>query len=286
MRQDQLYSIGQASKICHLSVQTLRFYDKLGLVRPSETDKSSGYRYYSNTDLLHVKIVQGLKELNFTLEEIGQALRDNKLPRMMEMMESKHKETLREMRRLEQVAAAIKQRMSQVNYLQALSNEFKELDVLIEMKSFQDRYVASDRGNYACGMEASAVRFSGLFQKVAMNGLMPNGYIMSVYHENIMTFDREDSDIEVCVPIERGENTATFTRTVEGGDYVTALYCGLPNEESCKRIYGKVLDWIEANGYEESGPSIEQYLVDMTQMRNPEDFIVELQVPVKKRLTL
>ncbi len=44
MRKDQRYSIGQASKICNLSIQTLRFYDKIGLVHPSETDKFTGYR--------------------------------------------------------------------------------------------------------------------------------------------------------------------------------------------------------------------------------------------------
>ncbi|MFC4303711.1 MerR family transcriptional regulator [Cohnella boryungensis] len=287
MRKDQLYSIGQASKICNLSIQTLRFYDKLGLVNPSETDKFTGYRYYSNLDLLHVKVVQGLKSLNFTLEEIAHTLKSNKLNSMMEMMEAKHAETLQEVRRLEQITAAIEQRMEQVNYLQSLSDEFKELDVLVELKRYPDRYVAFDRGRHARGMEPSTARFSELFQKVAVNGLIPNGYIMSVYHENIMTFDNDEaSDIEVCIPVERGESMAAFTRNIEGGEYITALYGGLPNGESCKRIYGKTREWMRTNGYEESGPAIELYLVDMTQMTKPEEFIVELQVPVIKRLTL
>ncbi|RKP47917.1 MerR family transcriptional regulator [Cohnella endophytica] len=286
MRQDQLYSIGQASKICNLSIQTLRFYDKIGLVHPSETDKHSGYRYYSNLDLLHIKIVQGLKSLNFKLEEISHTLKSEKLDRIMAMMKTKHEETLQEVRRLEKVATAIEQRMAQVNFLQALGGEFKELDILVEMKHYPDRHVAFDRGRYACGMEPSVVRFTELFHKVEENGLTPNGYIMTVYHENIMIFDRQDSDIEVCIPVDSRGTTADFTRTIAGGEYITALYCGVPNEESCKRIYGKLLEWMKTNGYEESGPAIEQYLVDMTQMGKPEEFIVELQVPVIKGLTL
>jgi MerR family transcriptional regulator, activator of bmr gene len=43
---------------------------------------------------------------------------------------------------------------------------------------------------------------------------------------------------------------------------------------------------MERNGYIECGPSIEQYLVDMAQMMKPEEFIVELQVSVRKVLTL
>ncbi|WEK54139.1 MAG: MerR family transcriptional regulator [Candidatus Cohnella colombiensis] len=287
MRKDQLYSIGQASKICNLSIQTLRFYDKIGLVNPSETDKYSGYRYYSNLDLLHIKIVQGLKSLNFKLEEISRTLKSEKLDRIMEMMETKHAETLQEVRRLEQIATTIEQRMNQMTYLQALGDEFKKLDVLVEMKYIPDRYVAFDRKRYACGMEPSIVRFTELFHKIEANGLIPSGYIMTIYHENIMTFDRQDSDIEVCIPVDRIGTAAAFTRLVEEGEYITALYCGVPNEESCKRIYGKLLEWMNTNGYDERGPAIEQYLVDMTQMSKPEEFIVELQVPIiKKSLTL
>ncbi|MUT67440.1 MerR family transcriptional regulator [Paenibacillus sp. NEAU-GSW1] len=286
MRKDQLYSIGQASKICNLSIQTLRFYDKIGLVNPSETDKFTGYRYYSNHDLLHVKIVQGLKSLNFKLEEISHTLKSNKLNSMMEMMEAKHAEALQEIRRLEQITTAIEQRMAQVNYLQALSDEFKELDVLIELKNYPDRCVAFDRRRDAVGMERSVTRFTELFHKIEMNGLTPHGYTMSVYHENIMTFEQHDCDIEVCIPVESGGAESASTRIIEGGEFITALYCGIPNRESCKRIYGKLLEWMSTNGYDEIGPSMEQYLVDMTQMGKPEDFIVELQVPVTKRLTL
>lgn len=40
------------------------------------------------------------------------------------------------------------------------------------------------------------------------------------------------------------------------------------------------------NGYEENGPVLERYLIDFTHMRNTDDFIVDLQIPVKCVLTL
>jgi effector-binding domain-containing protein len=62
-----------------------------------------------------------------------------------------------------------------------------------------------------------------------------------------------------------------LTRTIEGDNYLTALYVGIPNQNSCKRVYRIMLHRMETNRYVETGPAIEQYLGDMTQMMKPED---------------
>ena len=284
---DQYFSIGQAAKICNISVQSLRFYDKLGLVIPSHTDKSSGYRYYSNFDLLYIKIVQDMKALNFSLEEIKATMKNGSLDSLVEKLETKRKHTMAEIIQLERIVESIGQRTNQIGYLKELGNELKDLEVLVELKQLPERHVLYNRRRSACGMDASIMQFTELFQKAETNGLIPKR-LMTIYHENIMTFDRNDSDLEFCITTDSlGDQASTdFTRIIPGGDYITALYCGIPNTESCKRIYSKLLEWIERNHYMEIGPSIEQYLVDMAQMMKPEEFIVELQVPVQKVLTL
>lgn len=44
---DKYFSIGEVSKITGLSIDRLRNYDKIGLLKPSYIDPNSGYRYYS-----------------------------------------------------------------------------------------------------------------------------------------------------------------------------------------------------------------------------------------------
>ena len=46
MKKD-LFKIGDVAKLFNISVSTLRYYEKLGLVIPEEVDKDTGYRYYS-----------------------------------------------------------------------------------------------------------------------------------------------------------------------------------------------------------------------------------------------
>ncbi|MNX59420.1 Multidrug-efflux transporter 1 regulator [compost metagenome] len=291
MAKDQLYTIGQAAKICNISVQTLRFYDKINLVKPGETDPLTGYRYYSNLNLLHIKIVQDMKLLQFSLEEIGQLIGSRSLDEIRSMMIQKYEETLFKMNSLRQVAGSLEQRIGQLDFLKELGHGIPEMDVLVELKYIPQRRIASRRKRSGCGLESSVIGFTELYHFIEQVGLQADGYIMTIYHEDLLTFDRDDVDLERCIPVrleqeEPAHQQPDYLCTIPEGNYITALYCGIPNADSCKQIYHRLLTWMDAGGYEACGPAIEQYLVDMSQIMKPEEFIVELQVPVRKRLTL
>jgi len=42
-----MFKIGDFSRISQVSVKTLRYYDEIGLLRPAQVDRFTGYRYYS-----------------------------------------------------------------------------------------------------------------------------------------------------------------------------------------------------------------------------------------------
>ena len=41
------FSIGEMSKLMNIPVKTLRYYDEIGLFKPHEVNRHTGYRYYS-----------------------------------------------------------------------------------------------------------------------------------------------------------------------------------------------------------------------------------------------
>lgn len=65
-----LYKIGDFSKKTGLSIRTLRYYNSIDLLIPAEIDLFTGYRYYSDKQLEKVKIINELKDVGFSLEEI------------------------------------------------------------------------------------------------------------------------------------------------------------------------------------------------------------------------
>ena len=42
-----MYRIGEFSYLCSMSIKTLRYYDKIGVLIPASVDELTGYRYYS-----------------------------------------------------------------------------------------------------------------------------------------------------------------------------------------------------------------------------------------------
>ena len=64
------FRIGELSKICSVSVKTIRFYEKEGLLEPIYVDKFTGYRYYDKTNCTRLLEILMFKELGFSLKEI------------------------------------------------------------------------------------------------------------------------------------------------------------------------------------------------------------------------
>lgn len=68
-----LYRIGEFSKLTGIPIRTLRYYDSIDLFKPSEVDLFTSYRYYIEEQVKDLELINELKEVGFTLEEI----RDN-----------------------------------------------------------------------------------------------------------------------------------------------------------------------------------------------------------------
>ena len=64
--------IGDFSKRCEVTIKTLRWYDKLGLLVPDFIDKFTGYRYYGMEKVAEMQRITELKDIGFSLEEIKQ----------------------------------------------------------------------------------------------------------------------------------------------------------------------------------------------------------------------
>lgn len=65
--------IGEVAERTGLSLRTLRHYDEVGLVTPSDrTD--AGYRLYTDVDLERILLIRRMKPLGFSLEQMGEVL--------------------------------------------------------------------------------------------------------------------------------------------------------------------------------------------------------------------
>ena len=64
------YTTGEFARMAHVTIRTIRYYDKKGLLKPSFVNES-GYRMYSDEDFLRLQKILSLKYLGFSLKEIS-----------------------------------------------------------------------------------------------------------------------------------------------------------------------------------------------------------------------
>jgi MerR family transcriptional activator of bmr gene len=109
----QYFLIGEVSKLTNTSVQTLRFYDKIDLFKPSFTDPDNQYRYYSNTQLFYLDIIKSLKHVGVPLSEIKSILQlsAREIAGLLDEQETKIEQQLR---RLEDVKAILSYKKKQI----------------------------------------------------------------------------------------------------------------------------------------------------------------------------
>jgi len=109
----QAFKIGEIARLSGLSVKTVRYYERRGLLeQPSRTE--GGYRLYGQEEVARIRFIQRAKLLGLTLEEIRElvelAARCNEgeiVPRLEEVLEAKLEETERKMAEL----AALRQNL-------------------------------------------------------------------------------------------------------------------------------------------------------------------------------
>ena len=69
-----MLKIGDFSKLSRVSIRMLRHYDEINLLKPIKVDDVTGYRYYSEEQLLVMARIHVLKDMGFGLSVVREAL--------------------------------------------------------------------------------------------------------------------------------------------------------------------------------------------------------------------
>jgi len=269
--------IGDFSRIARVSVQTLRYYDDLGLLKPVEVDRFTGYRYYSFDQLPRLHRILALKDLGLSLEEIARLLQDEpsveQLKGMLRLKETELKELVdEEFFRLERVRA----RLRQMDKEQIMPN------YEVVLKKLEPQTIAGVRGKIPAYPEQGPL-WEQLGKYLTSKRIAMNGPCLTLYYS-----EEPDIDAEVCEPVAR-----------EFPDGEQVKFHPLPSVEQAACVvhhgpftaigeaYGFLQKWMEANGYECTGPIREVYLREAkhegkgVSQTDPET-VTEIQFPVQK----
>ncbi|OBR92940.1 multidrug-efflux transporter 1 regulator [Clostridium ragsdalei P11] len=273
----KLYQIGKVSKICNIPIKTLRYYDEIKLLIPRKIDPDSNYRYYSNDQLALVLVIKHFKEAGFSLKEIKVLLGRENLEYNTRKINEKCIEIDNKINDLKMLKTKLQFFIKESKKKKKEHEEFK-----IEIKEIPVSYVAYLRSKGPCTIEEFTVRYCKLISLVERNNFHIIKNAMAVYYDNCIDFEekeKQDYDIEVCIDVSEEREIDGLVRKFGGFKAVTAVHYG--SYYSMIDTYRKLYKYIYENGYEICGEPVDNYLVDIMNTVDEENYVTELIVPIK-----
>lgn len=131
------YRIGEVAKIKDIDAQTLRYYDKLGLLSPEIIDKSNGYRYYSIEQFMDVDCIKFFRMIGFSLKEMKEFKEITDIDESLNILKSKKDIFKEEIRRKQ---AILKNMEIIIQGIEDKRNLYKINGSNIEIKECEDIY--------------------------------------------------------------------------------------------------------------------------------------------------
>lgn len=268
--------VGEMANLHNLSAQTLRYYDKIGLFQPLHIDKNNKYRYYDVEQFPMLDSILFLKKLGVPLEQIKEYFHDRDLDKMLRLLNDHEKILQEEIDVLNKHLINIRRKIDIVE--QYRNNKYLYNCSLREIETrkivFYNLKNGGNNINFEYGLKE-------LYKRLKDDIYIFNSTICSIISkENVVRKNYRYLDA-VGLVINNPSIKAKPIKVLEKGLYATLAFNGTDDE--MEDNYKKLVSFIERNNYEIIGDGLVITITDITFSDYSEDYIKEIQVPVRSR---
>ena len=277
-----MFTIGDFAAFGQVSARMLRHYDALGLLRPAVVDEVTGYRFYSADQFSRLNRIVALKDLGFTLQQVGEIvdakLSAEELRGMLRLRQAQLEDELaRSTARLTSVEARLRL-IEREGHMPTDDVVLKRIAPtrVAELSAISPSYDGEDIGPVLQPL------FGQLFERLGTAGVNPCGSPVAYYEQA----DGETVRVHAAVPVDAGTDgrTAADVDVLELPEITqaaTIVHKGDMMEAD--RSMQTLARWIEDNGYRSQGYAREVTL--QFDPDNPANWVHEFQIPVTKPIT-
>ena len=108
----EYFKIGEISRLYGIGVDSLRYYEKIGLLKPERSE--SGYRHYSVQEIWKLNIIRDLRELDFSMEQIGRYLENHSIDSTLSLLREEQQAIGEKIKALQRLQENVKQRIDSI----------------------------------------------------------------------------------------------------------------------------------------------------------------------------
>ncbi|WP_291300046.1 MerR family transcriptional regulator [Desulfosporosinus sp. BICA1-9] len=273
---ENLLSITELAKLRKVTSETLRYYDRIGLIKPEYVDPQTKYRYYSIRQYEKLGTIRELRQLGMSLDDIVDYFTNRNLKKSITILE-KHREILRR---------EIKEKML-VNMV--LRRKLRFLDELTSLPApnvvfervFSKRYMITF-DEPAGGPREHAFAFTKLEWYLNETAPILASDRVGVYADEAI-LQKSDSYIpsSPMLLVEKDAIDSEFKKAIPAGLYLCMYYHNGGLEEY-HESFEIIKDYMKKHRICINGNIFQIYKLDVTLTSDPMETIMEIQVPVKK----
>lgn len=262
-----MLTIGEFSRIGHITPRMLRHYDTLGLLHPDMVGEN-GYRYYRQEQLSDLVRIQWLSGYGFSLHEIKSLLSMEEtqlLPHLRQRRLALYQE-------LEEKQLLIHRLEADIFRMEGVPIMDNAYHVILmedpEQKVFSIRKTI--------GVAQYHELFNELRREAAARGLTQAGPIQMLYHDS--EFQHESSDVEAQMVVAQDGPDVTLKPR-----YTCAAVCHRGSYQTLHLAYEALCSWLaEHTEYRPCAPAMDRYLNDPHQV-SPEALETGVLFPVERK---
>jgi DNA-binding transcriptional MerR regulator len=257
-------TIGEFSRVTHLSVRTLRRYHDAGLLEPATVDEATGYRSYGTDQIPTAQVIHRLRELDVPLADVQRIVRTPD-PRVRAGLVADHLQRLEA--ELDRTRAAV------ASLRRLLQPEPPPLDV--ELRAVPATTVAAVEADVA--LSEVLPWYAGAMAELDAAVDDPTGPPGGLYDDEL--FQNGHGHVLVhrptTAPPRRGRVHPVVLPAVE---LAVATHVGA--HDDIEVTYGELGAWVVANALVVAGPVREAYLVGPRDTADPSAWRTEIGWPV------
>ncbi len=269
-----MFKIGDFSKLSRVSIRMLRYYDDIGLFKPAEVDDFTGYRYYAASQIKRISMIVSLRDMGFNVGDIALALNEPSKAQYQQLLRQKKAEITHEIVQRESILRRLDIAIKRLN------EEDVSMNYQVELKSVPSYPVVSVRDIIPAYAEES-ILWERICQIIEKQGIKTGEMNFALYHDD----EHKDHDVDVEVVLE-------VTEPFESGDGYTYKETEPVDQVAAVRVPGDFSniapafrflgEWVEENSYHLCGPARQRTIKGPWNETDPNQYLVEIQIPVKK----
>lgn len=270
-------TISEFAKLRGVTSETLRHYDRTGLLKPVHIDEQTGYRYYSILQYEQLGTIKELRQLGFSIDAISEYFKERNVAKSIEMLDHKHTEVLSKLKELNELERVLRQKL---DYLHEIQKPREEMTPRIV--SLPERYCITNKtivdNSEALGMSYTLLekKLSDLSPILATNRM---GHFLPLSHSNKL--GNEYIPFIFAAPNSAPEE---YSRSFPAGNYVTIFSSDGLEKESYRKCFAKITEYMEENDLVPADNYVICYFpIDLTITDKEKEFSIEMQLRVKKK---